>query len=243
MNLSVDERESGAASTVRAAYARRTRLYDPLDPVVLLSRQELERIVARLLRSSAPKTEQGLRVLEVGCGTGGNLLMLLRLGIQPGNLVGNELLPDRLAAARARLPAVVKLIGGDASCIEVSGPPYDIVFQSMVFSSILDETVQRDLAGRMWNLIRPGGAVLWYDFTFDNPANPDVRGISLKAVRGLFPDARIRKWRVTLAPPLARIVARVHPALYSLFNVAPFLRTHVVCWIEKPMADVTRSGS
>lgn len=235
--------ESSAAAEVRAAYARRTRTYDPLDPVVLLSRQELERVIARILRSRASAPVRGLRLLEVGCGTGGNLLMLLRLGFEPVNLVGNELLPDRLTLARSRLPVSVNLLGGDATSVDFPGSPFDIVLQSLVFSSIIEPITRQYLANRMWDLVRPGGAVLWYDFTVDNPANPDVRGISLKTVHGLFPGARIRKWRVTLAPPLARIVARVHPALYSLFKVAPLLRTHIVCWIEKPMSDVTRSGS
>jgi hypothetical protein len=40
--------------------------------------------------------------------------------------------------------------------------------------------------------------------------------------------------RVTLAPPLARAVCRVHPALYAPFNLVPWLRTHVLAWIAKP---------
>lgn len=43
-------------------------------------------------------------------------------------------------------------------------------------------------------------------------------------------DAR----RVTLAPPVARQVVRLHPSLYTLFNMTPLLRTHVLAWIEKP---------
>ena len=43
-----------------------------------------------------------LRVLEVGCGSGGNLLELLRLGFAPAHLAGIELLPERFAQARAR---------------------------------------------------------------------------------------------------------------------------------------------
>ena len=39
----------------------------------------------------------------------------------------------------------------------------------------------------MWRWVRPGGGVLWYDFTFDNPRNPDVRGVPLARVRELFP--------------------------------------------------------
>ena len=45
-----------------------------------------------------------LRLLEVGCGAGGNLLELLRLGFAPAHLSGIELLPERLALARDVLP-------------------------------------------------------------------------------------------------------------------------------------------
>jgi hypothetical protein len=38
---------------------------------------------------------------------------------------------------------------------------------------------------------------------------------------------------VTLAPPLARAAARVHPALLPLLDALPPLRTHCLAWIEK----------
>lgn len=76
--------------------------------------------------------------------------------------------------------------------------------------------------------------MLWYDFTFNNPSNPDVRGVSLKRVRELFPQGRVSVRRVTLAPPISRRVVRVHPAMYGVFNALPLLRTHVLCFIEKP---------
>ena len=86
----------------------------------------------------------------------------------------------------------------------------------------------------MWRWTKPGGAVLWYDFTVNNPRNPDVRGVPLARVRELFPHGRITTRRVTLAPPISRLVCRVHPAAYGLFNALPWLRTHVLCWIAKP---------
>ena len=72
------------------------------------------------------------------------------------------------------------------------------------------------------------------DFTMDNPRTPDVRGMPLSRVRALFPHAAVQARRVTLAPPLARAVTRVHPALYGWFNALPILRTHVLCWLAKP---------
>jgi len=86
----------------------------------------------------------------------------------------------------------------------------------------------------MWQWVRPGGGVLWYDFTFNNPSNPDVRGVQLKRVRELFPQGRISVRRVTLAPPISRRVVRIHPTMYAVFNALPLLRTHILCFIQKP---------
>ena len=109
----------------------------------------------------------------------------------------------------------------------------EVVLVSTVFSSVLDPDFQQRLAAALWQWLRPGGAVLWYDFTYNNPRNPDVRGVPLPRVRELFPQSRITARRVTLAPPLARALVRVHPGLYGLFNSVPWLRTHILCWIEK----------
>jgi hypothetical protein len=111
------------------------------------------------------------------------------------------------------------------------------VFVSTVFSSLLDDGYQQRLADAMWAWLKPGGAVLWYDFMVDNPRNPDVRGVPLARLRALFPQGRLRYRRVTLAPPLARAVTRIHPGLYRWFNTLPLLRTHVLAWIDKPRTD------
>ncbi len=219
---------------VHERYARRTRTYDPLEPWVLLTRQELERALCRWARHAYPAGLARVRLLEVGCGSGANLLQFLRLGMDPANLAGNELQADRVRQARQVLPASVRVDEGNA--LDLARPPgsVDVVLQSLVFSSILDAEVQVMLARRMWDWVSPGGGVLWYDFTMDNPANADVRGVPLPRVRQLFPAAEMHAWRVTLAPPLSRWVTRLHPALYGWLNLLPWLRTHRLCWLRKP---------
>lgn len=217
-------------------YARRTvgERYDPLQPDVWLSRQERQRALIALLRGHAPRPVATLDLLEVGCGEGGNLLELLQLGFSAPRLQGSELLAERAAAARARLPAATAVHAGDAMQLPLPAASLDIVYQSTVFSSLLDDGFQQRLAAAMWQWLRPGGAVLWYDFSFDNPRNPDVRGVPMSRVRQLFPGARIIWRRVTLAPPLARPAARIHPMLWTCLNTVPWLRTHRLAWIEKP---------
>jgi hypothetical protein len=150
------------------------------------------------------------------------------------NRIGNELLSERAEVARKRLPAATKILVGDAAEIDLAEGPFDVVYQSTVFTSILDDGFQQKLADRMWALVNPGGGVLWYDFVYNNPRNPDVRGVLLRRIRELFPHGKIHHWKITLAPPIGRRVTRLHPALYSAFNLFPFLRTHVLCWIQKP---------
>lgn len=217
-------------------YARRTGLedrYSLLRPEVWQTVQERQRAMISLLLEQGQTDLTALRVVEVGCGTGGNLLELLRLGLQPENLSGIELLPQRLQQARRVLPSAVRLLEGDASLQPIPAGSADIVLQSTVFSSLLDPRFQQQLAQAMWSWVKPGGGVLWYDFTLDNPRNPDVRGVPLPRVRQLFPKGQVSHRWVTLAPPLARVVCRMHPALYSVFNAVPLLRTHVLAWIGK----------
>ncbi len=224
------------ARAVAERYARRggADRYSFARPEVLLGVQERQRAMLDLFAQAGCSDFAALRVLEVGCGSGGNLLELLRLGFLPEHLVGVELLPGRAAQARHLLPEALAVHAGDALALDLPAAGYDIVFVSTVFSSLLDDAFQQRLAGAMWRWLRPGGAVLWYDFVVDNPRNADVRGVPLARVRALFPQGRVRARRVTLAPPLARAVAPWHPALYTLFNTVPWLRTHVLAWIAKP---------
>lgn len=233
------EREAEAeAEAVRARYLRRAKLppdlYSAFRPDVLLAQQGRERAIVHCLKETQLIDVGRRSLLEIGCGGGGGLMQFLRLGFRPEHLAGNELIDERIAVARSLLPPTVRLFQGDACRIDLGTEQFDIVHQSTVFSSILNREVQDFLAQRMWSLVKPGGGVLWYDFVYNNPHNPDVRGVPLARVNALFPEGRLRYWRVTLAPPLGRVLAPIHPLLYSAFNAIPWLRTHVVCWIVKP---------
>lgn len=224
---------------LRARYARRAAAdprYSLANPAALAAMQERQRAMLALLRRQGRDDLSAITLLEVGSGSGGNLLELLWLGFAPEHLAGIELLAERHAAARARLPEAVALTLGDACTVPVAPESVDIVYASTVFSSLLDDAFQQRLADAMWRAVRPGGGVLWYDFVVDNPNNRDVRGVPLRRVRELFPEGSVRARRVTLAPPLARRLARLDPRLYAVANALPFLRTHVLAWVGKPGA-------
>jgi SAM-dependent methyltransferase len=227
--------EQSEADAVIERYRRRDvgDLYSPLRSEVLLALQERERTIVQLLRRYASRPLDQMRLIEIGCGSGENLLALIRLGFSPELMCGNELLSERLAAAKRNLPSTINLLSGDAATLCLEEASVDIVYVSLVFSSLLSDDFQDRLAKHIWRWLRPGGGILWYDFLYDNPGNRDVRGVTRGRLRELFPHATIDARKVTLAPPIARRVVRVNASLYSFLNVFTILRTHVVCWIAK----------
>ncbi|MDP3223609.1 MAG: class I SAM-dependent methyltransferase, partial [Rubrivivax sp.] len=149
---------------VAERYARRQRSdrYAIDSPGVRPMLAERQVALRRLLAGLDLPT---LRLVEVGCGSGGNLLELMQLGFVAEHLRGIELLPERLAQARAQLPPALQLLAGDASQAPIAPASQDIVYASTVFSSLLDSGFQHQMAQAMWSWLKPGGAVLWYDFT------------------------------------------------------------------------------
>ncbi len=171
-----------------------------------------------------------LKLLEIGAGGGGNIYFFQKNGFSNSNIYANELLSDRLEILSNKFSGI-HILSGDATLLqEAQYPTFDIVFQSTVFTSILDAGFKQKLAAKMWSLTKPDGMVLWYDFAFDNPSNKDVKGIKKEEIRQLFPNAKKIDFRkVTLAPPLGRRVKK----LYPFFNLFPFLRTHLIAEIKK----------
>ncbi|HEX3232624.1 MAG TPA: class I SAM-dependent methyltransferase [Gemmatimonadales bacterium] len=221
---------------LRAAYARRSnddRRYSWFEPGHLFLMQERERAVLRALSRHGLEDLQALRILEIGCGDANWLRDLVRWGARPERLVGVDVLPERLGDAVKKGPPETGI--AQASGEELPFPPetFDLVIQSTVFTSILDQTTRIGVAREMMRVLRPGGSVLWYDFHVPNPGNPDVQPVGRGELRRLFPGSAIDLHRVTLAPPIARRVARWSWLAGLLLARIPLLRTHSLALITK----------
>jgi len=192
---------------------------------------EREAVYSDTIKARFPEAGS-IKFIEIGAGTGENLPLFLSLGILPENMVANELLPDRAALLRISFPGV-RVLEGDATSIDFGDELFTVVFQSTVFTSLLDAEFKKELADKMWSILKPGGIILWYDFIYDNPQNPDVKGVKAREVRRLFPhsDSFIVK-RVTLAPPIGRRIGKSYPLVNNLF---PFFRSHIVAVLSKKM--------
>jgi trans-aconitate methyltransferase len=153
--------ECNEAVEIKQRYARREKLklderYSMLNPAVWHGVQERQSCLLRLFSKLKYNSFNDISLLEIGCGSGGNLLEFLRMGFKAQNIQGVELLKERVAQAKSVLPDGI-VFEGDACSIDISPESKDIVFQSVVFSSLLDDDFQKYLAKKMWDWVRPGG--------------------------------------------------------------------------------------
>ena len=195
--------------------------------------RERQRAIRKTLGTHGFLPLASRRVLDVGCGTGKVLAGLVELGAQPNNLHGIDLLPDRIAEARKSHPGL-HFQCVNAERLEFRNDSFDLVLLFTVLSSILDDRMAQNVAREAARVLQPGGAVLWYDFRYDNPLNPNVRGMKKRQIEGLFPGFQMYLHTVTLLPLLARHLGHLTQALYPVLAVIPPLRTHYLGCLIKP---------
>ena len=85
----------------------------------------------------------------------------------------------------------------------------------------------------MFRALKPGGSILWYDFDCNNPWNPGVRGVSMSEIEKLFPAAEIHLEKITLAPPLTRLLVNFSWGFCLFLQNLGFLNTHWLGMIRK----------
>jgi ubiquinone/menaquinone biosynthesis C-methylase UbiE len=159
-------------------------------------------------------------------------MRLLEYGARVEDLIGVDLLPDRVAAAKRNHPNLDVRVA-NAEHLEFPEASFDLVLAITLFSSIKDRGMAHRVADEIERVMKPGGALLWYDFRYDNPRNRNVRGMSGAEVITLFPRLSGELRKITLLPPLSRRLGPLTPALYPAFSAIPRLRTHLVGLLGK----------
>lgn len=229
------DRSRAEEARIRAAYARRRDAwrYDWGNPSYVFTMHELERSILTVLRRSGVWPLGAKRILDVGCGAGHWLRGLITWGAQPQHTTGIDLLRHRIFDAARLSPRRTELSCGSAVSLPFRGASFDLVLQFTVFTSILEPDFRRRVADEMVRVVKPDGVILWYDFCVENPRNPDVRAVKAPEIRRLFPGCSVELGRVTLAPPLARLVAPLSWTLCTLLNLVRPLRTHYLGVIKR----------
>jgi SAM-dependent methyltransferase len=220
---------------IRATFAQRRTgaTYAWSSPAHVFIMQGVERRLLPFLAANGMASLSGKCILEIGCGTGHWLREFVKWGAHPQDVVGMDLLADRVGEARALCAQGVHLLCGSAAVLPLPAQSFDLVAQFTVFTSILEPDLKRQVAFEMLRVVKPTGLILWYDFFFNNPKNANVRGIAGREIQRLFPGCSVKLRRVTLAPPLTRRLASRSWLACSLLEAIPLLRTHFLGVIRK----------
>lgn len=223
---------------IRKAYRLRQKAitdgrYHWSNPALAFNLQQQEKAVLDLLRKEDLNDLFDKSILEVGCGSGSELRNFLKYGARPENLHGIDILPERIEQGRRQNPNF-NFVCDNAERLPYKSGEFDLVCQFVMFTSILDTAMKSRIAAEMLRVLRPDGLIIWYDYFISKPWNQDVKGVGKREISELFPDCRMAFRRVTLAPPVSRIIAsRSWLAAYLLERV-PFLRSHYLVSIRKP---------
>ena len=144
-------------------------------------------------------------VLDVGCGTGENALMLAARGLSVTGLDGA---PTAIARAREKATALgleVPFLVGDALDLSALRQRFDTVLDCGLFH-VFDDEHRKRYARSLGEAVGSGGQVQLLCFSDEEPPGPGPRRVSewdLKsAFRGIFVLIRIRP---------GRFESRIHP--------------------------------
>jgi len=208
----------------------RNYIWHPLNRVAIYFRQAQERAISDLIRKNNLDIKN-LRVLDVGCGTGGLLRYLACLGIVPGQLHGLDLLESRIATAQLLSPPGMSLLAGNAETLPYADDSFDLLAQFTVFSSILDAQLRRRIAAEMTRVLKKTGQLLWYDMY--NLRSANLHNLSMAEIRQLFPDYAIRYLKAMHPIYASRMASRAYLFVYLLEYLPGFPKTHYLALLQK----------
>jgi ubiquinone/menaquinone biosynthesis C-methylase UbiE len=169
-------------SKVVSRYNRVAPWYRFGEWTILLAPGFRRRAVARL------GLKPGDRVMEVGCGTGRNLLLLREAVGRQGEVIGVDASDGMLAEARKTISRHrwrnVRLIHEDARKLRLNEPQLDVEYFSLSYS-VLPE--REPVLDRAWEALLPGGRLVIMDAGLPNNMLGRILGPPAEAVATIFP--------------------------------------------------------
>ena len=108
------------------------------------------------------ETLAGWQILDIGCGDGRWLRMLVEFDARPEDVVGIDVSDVRFDIGRAKNP-LVKLVKTDGVSIPFPPAHFDLITQLVCFSNIPTLALRKHTANEMDRVVKKGGYIFWWD--------------------------------------------------------------------------------
>ena len=224
------------ADRVGQAVARRAESYEYpwLDRGYMMQLREAEAAVLRHISESTGGSLRDRRILDLGCGAGGWIRELVLWGAEPELIYGVDALADRLEEARHKVAPGVNLILGNAAKLDFADHFFDLILIFQSVTMITEERIRVAVASEALRVLKPGGAILWYDYRYQRPEMRGLqRPVNKRDLRRWFPGCRLNLQSILAFPPISRRLARIWSPLWYLLKIIPPLQTCYVGSIVK----------
>lgn len=205
----------------------------PMNNYFVISR---EKSLLQLLYKYIGTDISKIKVLDVGFGSGGDILNLVKYGFEVTNVSGVEVLTGQVKKLKEILPSA-NLQLTESFTLPFKDNCMDLILQSTVLSSILDFNSRKELAGEMYRVAKPDGKIFSYDIRIFNPWNKNVTKIDKTEINKLFPQAKTAFYSTTLNPVIVRKIGKFSTLLCEILDKIPFLCSHYYTVIEKKLSE------
>jgi len=169
-------READRSGWVRQLFDRTAGDYDRIERVMALGSGSLYRRLA-LVRAGLTK---GMRVVDVGVGTGLLARQAAHLVDESGTVTGIDPSPGMIRSAR--VPPGVELLIGSAETIPVSAATADFLCMGYALRHVTDITAA---LREFLRVLKPGGRICLLEIT--RPAGPVAHALLKAYLRGVVP--------------------------------------------------------
>jgi ubiquinone/menaquinone biosynthesis C-methylase UbiE len=189
---------------------RLRNIYHPRNPTGELFYEHNRHILITALNTLKIELP-GMKVLDVGCGYGNWLRNFVDFGADAKKCYGIDISPLRIEIARQKNNSINYHQQSIAS-LPFQNNEFDLVIQSVVFSSIRESESRKICALEMVRVLKNTGWLFWLDI--QRTKSPELHPFDTEEVCGLFPDLSL----VYKKP--------VHPSYFRKINgrFAPFSR-------------------
>jgi ubiquinone/menaquinone biosynthesis C-methylase UbiE/GNAT superfamily N-acetyltransferase len=206
------------------------------NPEVLFQALASEVSLVKAIRIIEGEKEDD-KLLDVGCGSGGNLFQLIRLGYKASNISGVDIQEENIEKIKDLYPQANFYVC-DASKMQFGNNTFDLVYESTVFSILPDDTLCKSIADEMIRVCKVGGYILLIDWRIPKPNNPNYNALTKKKLKNFFnvgtQTKLITMEKGALIPPIGRFLSKNIPSIYFLVcRIFPFLVGQVAYLLRK----------